>query len=308
MRLGMENFSYHFAFGAGEMDIISFIDRCATLELDGVQLNMAQLEPFLRADAGRIRQVRDRAEALGMFIEIDTRGTDPTHLANMLRLCSDLGADVLRTYASCGGDLAMELAQAGDHLRAVVPLCRELGVRIAFENHEYETSADVLDVLRRVDSEWIGAHVDTGNSMMVWEDPLVAVAAMAPLAVSTHFKDHVVIVDNGEPLIAGVTLGSGSMDCEACFRILAERSPLTRMIIEVCYGYAAPFRRPQSQGAGGRLGEGVFRVVDGPHDPSWIAPRRNAWSADEVQQWIAWQEQSVVRSIEYVKRLNKQIG
>jgi sugar phosphate isomerase/epimerase len=306
MQLGMENFSYHLAFGAGEMDILGFIERCASFELDGVQLNMGQLGPFLREDGDRVRQVRDMAAALGMFVEVDTRGTDPAHMAAMLRLCNDLGADVLRTYASCGGDLAQELAQAPDHLRAVVPLCRDLGVRIALENHEYETAKQVVDIVRDVDSEWVGTHVDTGNSMMVWEDPVAAVATMAPLAVSTHFKDHVVVVEDGEPLVVGTTLGRGSIDCEACFRILAEQSPLKRLIIEVCYGYAAPFRRPESQGAGGRLGEGAFRVVDAPLDPSWIAPRRGARPPQEVRQWIAWQDQSVIESVEYVKRLNAQ--
>jgi len=308
MQLGMETFSYHIAFGTGEMDIFGFIERCASFELDGVQLNMGQLGPFLRADSDRVRQVREMTAALGMFVEVDTRGTDPAHLTAMLRLCNDLGADVLRTYASCSGDLAQELAQAGDHLCAVVPMCQDLGVRIALENHEYETSRQILEILRRVDSDWVGTHVDIGNSMMVWEEPTAAVAAMAPLAVSTHFKDHIVIVEDGVPLVVGVTLGRGSIDCGECFRILAEQSPLERVIIEVCYGYAAPFRRPESQGAGGRLGEGAFRVVDGPLDPTWIAPRRNAQSPQEVQQLIAWQEQSVIESVEYVKKLNAQMG
>ena len=304
MQLGLENFSYHLAFSAGEMDILSYIERCASLGLDGVQLNMGQLGPFLRAGCDRTGQVREAAAARGMFVEVDSRGTDPAHLANMLRLCSDLGADVLRTYASCGGDLAQELAEAPAHLRAVVPMCRDLGIRIALENHEYETSCDVLEIVRQVDSEWVGTHVDTGNSMMVWEEPTAAVRAMAPLAVSTHFKDHIVIVEDGLPLVVGVTLGRGSIDCSECFRLLAETSPLDRVIIEVCYGYSAPFRRPQAEGAGGRLGEEVFCVVEGPFDPAVVVPHPERASSDEMRQLIAWQEASVVESVDYVRRLD----
>ena len=303
MLLGMETFSYHLAFGAG-MDIPRFIERCAELGLDGVQLNMGQLGPFLGGDSGRARQVRERAAALGLFVELDTRGTDPAHLAEMLRLCHAIGGDVLRTYVSCGGDLAQELDQAPAHLKAVVPICRDLGIRIAVENHEYETSQEVLTMVRRVESEWVGTHVDTGNSMMVWEDPVAAVRAAAPLAVSSHFKDHVVIVEEGQPLVVGVTLGTGSADCRECFRILAQESPLQRLVIEVCYGYSAPFRRPQEQGAGGRLGAGAFRVVEGPHDPAWIAPCLRNASPEELRQLIAWQEEAVVQSVAYVKGLN----
>ncbi|PIX38591.1 MAG: sugar phosphate isomerase/epimerase [Armatimonadetes bacterium CG_4_8_14_3_um_filter_58_9] len=308
MLLGLETFSFHLAFSAGEMDIPAYIERCASLGLDGVQLNMGHLGPFLRADSGRVRQVREMAAARGLFVEVDSRGTDPAHLANMLRLCRDLGADVLRTYVSCGGDIAQELAQAPDHLRAVVPMCRDLGIRIALENHEYETSQDILKVVRRVGSEWVGAHVDTGNSMMVWEEPVAAVRAMAPFAVSTHFKDHVVVVENGHPLVVGIALGRGSIDCRECFCILAEDSHLDRLVIEVCYGYSAPFRCSQTRGAGGRLGEGAFRVAKEPLDPSWVVSHTEGASSETLRQLIAWQDESVIHSVDYVKRLNAEMG
>jgi len=305
-RLGMETFSYHLALGAGLMDIPGFIIRCAELGLDGVQLNMGHLGPFLKGNPAGIRRVREMTTALGMFVEVDTWGTDPAHLAEMLRLCEAIGADVLRTYASRGGDLTQELAQAPEHLRAVVPLCRELRIRIAVENHEYETSLDVLKIVRAVDSEWVGTHVDTGNSMMVWEEPVDAVRALAPLAVTSHFKDHIVIVEDSVPLVVGVTLGTGSSDCAECFRILADESPLERLVIEVCYGYSAPFRRPQEQGGGARLGAGAFRVVGKPHDPSWIMPHPERATAAERARLFVWQDESVIRSVAYVKELNRE--
>jgi len=88
--------------------------------------------------------------------------------------------------------------------------------------------------------------------------------------VTSHFKDHVVVASDTGPLVAGVTLGTGNIDCAECFRILAQESPLTRLVIEVCYGYAAPFRCSPEEGGGARLGAGAFRVLEGPFDPSWI--------------------------------------
>ena len=303
-RLGMETFSCHLAFSAGRMDIPGFITHCAELGLDGVQLNMGHFGPFLKANPAGARQVREMTTGLGLFVEVDTSGTAPAHLTEMLNLCKAVGADVLRTYASCGGDLAQELAQAPGQLRAVVPLCWDLGVRIAVENHEYETSQDILKILRAVDSPWVGAHIDTGNSMMVWEEPVDAVRAMAPHAVTTHFKDHIVIVDDGRPLVVGVTLGTGSSNCAECFRILAENSPLQRLVIEVCYAYVAPFRCPQERGAGGRLGAGAFRVVAGPFDPAWVALYPEKTRGEDADRLIAWQAESVRQSVAYVKKLN----
>ena len=304
LRLGMETFSYHLALAAGRMDVPGFVTRCAELGLDGVQLNMGYFGPFLKANPAGVRKVREMTTGFGMFVEVDTWGTDPAHLTDMLSLCKAVGADVLRTYASRGGDLAQELGQAPGHLRAVVPLCRNLGIRIAVENHEYETSRDVLNIVREVDSEWVGTHVDTGNSMMVWEEPVAAVRALAPLAVTSHFKDHIVVVEDGVPLVVGVTLGTGSSNCAECFRILAEESPLKRLVIEVCYAYSAPFRRPQEQGCGGRLGTGAFRIVAGPLDPAWAVPYPERASAAELERLLAWQAESVIQSVAYVQKLN----
>ncbi len=303
-RLGMETFGCHLALAQGRMDIPGFIARCAELGLDGVQLNTRFLAPFLKTDPSGARKVRELTAGLGLFVEVDSRGTEPAHLSRMLRLCRSIGADVLRTYISLGGDLALELAQAPGNLRAVAPLCRELGIRIALENHEHETSQEIIKIVRETDSEWVGVNVDTGNSMMVWEDPLTAVRALAPLAVTSHFKDHVVIMEDGGPLVVGVTLGTGSADCAGCFRALAEESPLERLVIEVCYGYSAPFRRPQEHGAGGRLGEGAFRIVNAPFDPAWIMPHPQRASRAELDRLAAWQEESVAQSVAYVKTLN----
>jgi hypothetical protein len=178
--------------------------------------------------------------------------------------------------------------------------------------------------VRQVNSEYVGAHVDTGNSMMVWEDPIEAVKNMAPHAVSTHFKDHMVITVNNQPVIAGVPLGKGSIDCAECFRILARQSPLERINIEVCYGYIAPFRVPEDKGYGAKLGQGCFRIHQPPYDPAVVAPyllrcsdgdlelQSFAWqelaglafSEAERQELLAFEDQGVVDSVEYVKKLN----
>ena len=304
--LGLETFSYHKAFAFGTMNIFSFIERAHSLGLDGVQINVfgATWGHLGSNSRARLRDVRALTEDLGMFVEIDTNGTDPDHLADALGLCEAIGADVLRTYASFGGDLAQELKQASRHLQQVVPICADLGIRIALENHEHETARDILAVVREVGSETVGVLVDTGNSMMVWEDPVEAVRTMAPHAVSTHFKDHVVIVEQGQPLVVGVPIGRRSMDCAECFRVLANSS-LERINIEVCYGYSAPFRRPQEQGGGAKLGEGAFRVVQPPFDPSFVAPRSDQTSEAGRKQLLAWHEQAVVDSVAFVKELNR---
>lgn len=324
MLLGLETFSYYLAFSSGRMDIFSFIERTKALGLDGVQINIegGDLGHLKNDSPEHLKKVRALCEALELYIDVDACGTDPDQLRRYLKICTELRADRLRVYSSFGGDVKQEMAKAVQDFKAVAPAFAEAGVRIAYENHEYETSHDIMRVIRAVSSPIVGAHIDTGNSMMLWEDPISAVRNMAPKVVSTHFKDHLVIDIGGEPVIVGVPLGAGAIDLAECYRILAEETDLDRINIEVCYGYLAPFRVEQAQGEGAKLGEGAFSRVAPPFDPEVVAPhllrpkkdgfKSYAWQeiaslADkgELEQLIVWQEKAVKTSVEYVKALRR---
>lgn len=305
MQLGIDTYSFHLAFQWGGLDIFAYLRHVKALGLDGVKINMGGDYAYHlgSADPAHLRAIRDLRESLGLYLELDTRGTAPRHLEKSLRICHALGGDILRTYAIPRGDVIQDLHHAVLDLRAVTPLCAELGVRIAFENHEYETAQQVLNVVEAVGSPHVGLLVDTGNSAPLWEDPLAAVRTMAPRAISTHFKDQVIIVENGEPLIVGTPLGRGALDCAACWKILVENSPLARINIEMCYGYSAPFRLPQDQGHGGRLGEDAFRITPPPHKPAWIMPHPSAVPPEKRAEVVAWQLQGIAESVAFMKHL-----
>jgi len=329
MLLGLETFSYLPWFIAGRMDVFGFIRRARELGLDGVQLNIGIARDnwgaLGGADPARLQAVRALCEELGLFVEVDTRTYDRGTLVDALRISAALGADTLRTYVSKpedlhgaaladymrpDGGLARDLEAAVPVIRSVLPLCARSGVRLAIENHEYETSAQVAQLVRTLDSEWVGTLIDVGNMMMVWEDPAEAVTAMAPWALSTHFKDHAVIVERGEPLVVGVPLGRGSIDLPACYRILAGQTALQRICIEVCYGYRVVFRTPEAKGEGGRLGAGAFRVVQPPHDPACFAPYPNYQNPahlppPEGEHFLQWCDRAVADSVAHVKELDR---
>ena len=124
--------------------------------------------------------MRALTDELALYVELDTCDTNPQNLTRALDICRALGVDRLRVYSSVGGDVKEELEQAVKDFRQVIPLCADYGVRIAYENHEYETSHDVLQVVREVDSEYVGTHVDTGNSMFIW----VCYGYVAPFRLS----------------------------------------------------------------------------------------------------------------------------
>ena len=325
MLIGLETFSYYLSFSSGKMDIFSFIKKTKSLGLDGIQINMEgdDLGHLKNDSKDHLKKVRSLCEELGLFIDLDACGTEPDKLLRYLNICTSMGVDRLRIYSSFGGDVNQEMAKAILDFKQVAPAFAAAGVKIAYENHEYESSHDILRVIEAVGSPIIGAHIDNGNSMMLWEDPVSAVHNMAPKAISSHFKDHLVIEINGEPMIAGVPLGKGTMDLPECYRILAEETDLDRVNIEVCYGYLAPFRVEQAKGEGAKLGEGPFVVTLPPFEPEIIAPhllkpkedgfKSYAWQEminlideTELDPLITWQEKAVETSVEYVKKLRRE--
>jgi 3-oxoisoapionate decarboxylase len=325
MRLGLETFSYHLAFAYGKMDIFGFIEKTAQLGLDGVQINVEgdNLAHLGSDDPGFLREVKATTDRLGLFVEIDTCGTNPDNLARVLKICQALGSDTMRVFSSLGGDVQEEIKQAAIDFKQVIPICTDYGIKIAYENHEFESSADIMGVVTELKSDFIGTHIDIGNSMMVWEDPIDAVMAMAPKAVSSHFKDHIVVMLEDQPMIIGVPLGKGSIDLGHCFRILDLYSPLERINIEVCYGYMAPFRIPENEGYGAKLGHGCFKILPPPYDPEVVAPyitqymekpfklqafgwaelAKIATSETQREELLTMQEKAVIDSVEYVKQL-----
>lgn len=327
LRLGLETFSYLPLYAAGKMDVFGFIERTHELGLDGVQINICTEREHWGMLGGietdRLRDVRRLTESLGMYVEVDTYGMQEEHLRTALRASHLLGADVLRTYASTpdvlegaalldymqpGGGVDRDLERAVLTLRRLLPICADIGIRIAMENHEYETSAQMLSLVKAVDSEWVGLLVDTGNMMTVWEDPVAAVTAMAPFAISTHFKDHAVIEEDDRLWVVGTPVGKGSIDCAACFEALVRHLLLDRINIEVCYGYRSAFRVPEGRGAQ-RPDRGAFRIQPRPHDKTIVSPypnyaRSSMMTASAWEELLAWQEQAVVESVEYVKALN----
>lgn len=312
MQLGLDSYSYHLVFAWGGMDVFSFIRRAHEFGLAGATINMSNDFRYHLGNDGpaHLRKVRALAESLGLYLELFTRGTAPSHLEKSLHIAHALGCDVLRTHLDCGDInlIPARFTEATQQIRKVVPLCEQLGVRLAFENHEFETAAQCVQLVRDVGSEHVGLLLDTGNSMPIWEDPLDAMRAMLPHAVSSHFKDHTVIVENGAPRVIGLPIGRGDIDCAECFRILAGKdSPLTRINIEVCYGYSAPFRVPQERGHGAKLGEGAFKVQ--PHEGVWfLEPEPYERPTASREELVRRNERAVEESVAFMKTLKQRHG
>lgn len=251
MKIGIDTFSFHIALAAGRYDIFRTLDWLEDLGFAGLQINInGPDDKFLGADhsdADHLKRVRAAIEKKGFFVEIGGRRTSPEMLQWQLQLCADIGADTLRTLVVLKDDLASTFAQTKRDMDAILPFAESVNVKIALENHEDITAAELRQFLDTIPHSHLGACVDTGNDLIVYGDPLEAAQQLASRAVSTHIKDHKLVRVGDTIHSVGVPLGTGDIDLPAILKVIATESPLDRILLQDTTGYSSrlnKFDRP----------------------------------------------------------------
>ena len=113
------------------------------------------------------------------------------------------------------------------------PILRKHGVRPALENHKDWRIGELLSILNRIDSKWVGVTVDTGNNMSLLEDSLETARAFAPYATAVHLKDMGVEAYEDGFLLAEVPLGEGCPDLDAVADAIRTVRPKVRFTLEM---------------------------------------------------------------------------
>jgi sugar phosphate isomerase/epimerase len=122
--------------------------------------------------------------------------------------------------------------QAWDMVARAEPTLRKLRMKIAIENHKNLRIPDMLDIMQRMQSEYVGVTVDFGNNYVLMEDPVQIAEAFAPYALSSHIKDHL-LEEYGDGIrLFDAELGTGIIDLPKVINILRNRQPDIRFILE----------------------------------------------------------------------------
>lgn len=339
LRIGLDTESLHLWLQNKRMDIFGFIETAHQFGADGVMINLIKdynLDPewgsLGSGSPEHLASVRELLQKYHMYAELATKSIDYEHILKIVKTADALGADIIRTYIpiTLGAGENLETGADGRYdlgkvrldfdpavyddavvaLKKLVPVLKRYRIRLALENHEYETSEELVRVIKKVNSPWIGLHYDFGNPMMVWEEPVQAAERMAPYTITTHFKDHIVIPcpdDKYQYVVCGVPAGEGNIDLKTCLQILMDQSAIARLNVEMCYPYCAQFKRSVGVGGVQSLGEGAFRIEKPLYDYEVMKPGQYYYpqevSEELLEELLVRQMEGARRSVEYAKRL-----
>ena len=247
-KLGIGMHSYGFAWKAAKdakpeakfTGALSFLEYAHRIGAAGVQV---VIRPDEREDAPRIRV---RAEALGVFFEsqlsVPKDDADLARFEGEVKTIRAAGATIARTAApgarryetlKPAAEFRELQARAARSFALAEPVLKKHGLRLAVENHKDWLAPELAEALRKLGSEWVGACVDTGNSLALLEDPYAVVEALAPFAVTTHIKDMAVQEYADGFLLSEVPFGDGFLDLPRMITVLRKANPRIALNLEM---------------------------------------------------------------------------
>jgi 3-oxoisoapionate decarboxylase len=258
MLLGLHTYSFYL-HGIGQawadfklpwprqMSTFELFDQAAAMGLDGLHLDDGVLETL---DPDYLREVKAAAQARGLYLEynfsmdLGGMGIGIQHdLADAIATAEALGSDIVKVSMDLKRPRPLaasrfhprvkaQMLKFASQLKAAAPAAEAAGVRIAVENHCDSFSEEILWLLDLVDHPVVGACIDTVNALMVMEDPMQAIANLAPRAFTNHFRDDRIELQRYGFKLTGAAVGEGDIDMKAAYEIIKTKSSMRRINIE----------------------------------------------------------------------------
>lgn len=181
------------------IDMVGFLDYCVSQKLDAAELTSYFFTPD--APDSYFVDLKHQAFLRGVTISGTAIGNNFTVGAGprldqeietaiaWIDRASLLGAPHVRFFAGTGRELAEapdRMEEACEAIGQCAKRAAEKGIFIGIENHGNLTSDQMLQIMARVESPWVGINLDTGNFLS--EDPYADLEKCVPYAVNVQVK------------------------------------------------------------------------------------------------------------------------
>ncbi len=246
MRVGVDTFTLR-DLHLDPFQQLEFIHRFG---LEGAQFGgVEHLAPG--RDAGRLREIRARADALGLYTHVSLSVTCNPHLAgrSLAELERELRQDI-EAAAACGWHELHASMGGGEEryhhpvpwpqqvddvaalIRRLGPVLRHHGSRLDIETHGDVTTFELIRICEAAGPDIAGICLDTANVLCQCEDPVAAAQRAAPYTHLTHLKDGAIAFIPTGYRRQTLPAGRGMLDWRTLLPILAAEQPNLPLSIE----------------------------------------------------------------------------
>ena len=219
---------------------LSFLKHCHTLGAGGMQANLGVLK------STEAEELRAFARQHELFIDAIVKPPrdvqDLGRFEAEIKTARDVGVQAARTVIIPGRryerfktlDAFREFEKRGQKmLERAVAVVEKHRVPFAVENHKDQRLDERIALFKHLDSEFIGACVDTGNSFALLDGAYEPIEALAPYAFSVHLKDQALRQYDDGFLLGDIPLGKGSFDLKRMVAIIRRAKPNVKFTLEL---------------------------------------------------------------------------
>ena len=216
-------------------DTYEFLEHCHALGAAGIQASIN----------GDLHKIRSRAESFGMYIEAMIElphNGDTSAFQRELQNAKAVGAVAVRsaclgtrryeTFSSLA-DWQKFVAQSHSSLEAAVPILDRYKIPLGIENHKDWTVDEMVALIKKYSSEYLGCCLDFGNNISLLDDPMEVVERLAPYTVSTHVKNMGLEHYTDGFLLSEMLLDKGFLDLPRMVALVRQARPKTRFSLEM---------------------------------------------------------------------------
>lgn len=184
----------------GAMDMLGFVDWCATQDLDGCEPTSyffpKEVTPEFLAQLKRKAHLHGLDVSSGAIRNVFTLPDGPeldkwhAHVDTWVSHYAAIGCPVIRVFAGRAPKGMSEKQAIDNAVKNLEKACKragEKGVMLALENHDFlMSSSRLIEIVERVDSPWFAVNLDSGN--FIDKDPYAAFAKVAPYSATVQLK------------------------------------------------------------------------------------------------------------------------
>lgn len=168
------------------MGLPQMLEQCA--EMDVKLFQICDFEAIVQMSDAGLAALRKQAEDFGIELELGTKGVSPDVLDRYLHIARQLNVSLLRSMFNSPTHRPT-LDEAEALLRRALPEFEASGVRLCLETYEQVSSRDMMSVINRIDSPWLGVCLDPANCVAALEQPSDVINNTADRVFNLHVKD-----------------------------------------------------------------------------------------------------------------------
>jgi sugar phosphate isomerase/epimerase len=229
---------YSFSASPRTRSAYDFLEYCSSLGAGGIQTGLDSL------DAGYLDKLRRRTSELGMYLEVNVNlpQGNAADFEPHVAAAQQAGAQCLRSACLSGRryENFSSLDQWKDfvteshrRIAQAVPILEKHRMPLGLENHKDWTADEMVALLERHASEYLGVCLDIGNNISLLDDPLDVIGKLATYAVTTHFKNMAVKEYPEGFLLSEVPLHQGILDLPWVVDTIRKARPRARLNLEM---------------------------------------------------------------------------